>query len=188
MTTIDLGRGARSRLRVAEAKAWARIERDDEDGLIAALIRAAREAIEAMAGLVLVAAQLSAGARSGARRRLGRGRRAGRWGRSTGVTAYTRTACPCSFDAGGVAIERSLGLEAFRLSPAARGRSGERHRRWSSRRASRPARCPENLLLALKTIVAASYEMRAAVEPGMQPAVMPALASALIAPYRRVRI
>ncbi|MEF2551763.1 head-tail connector protein [Aurantimonas sp. A2-1-M11] len=59
MTIIDLGLGdagepASVAEAEAEAKAWARIDRDDEDGLIGGLIRAARETIEALTGLVLV--------------------------------------------------------------------------------------------------------------------------------------
>ena len=57
MTIIDLGAldGAElvEPVSLSEAKAWARIERDDEDALIAGLIRAARQAVEAMTGLVL---------------------------------------------------------------------------------------------------------------------------------------
>ena len=187
MTIIDLGLGgADEPASVAEAKAWARIDRDDEDGLIAALIRAARETIEAMAGLVLVQRSFrlaldpvsADGWMEIARRPLGA---------ITGVTAYASGGVPVMFDAGEAIIERALGVEAIRVSPGVRaaavnGVEVEFEAGFAA------GAVPENLRTALLVIVAASYEMRAAVDPGQQPAVMPELARSLIAPYRRVRI
>ncbi|MCB8836101.1 head-tail connector protein [Aurantimonas sp. VKM B-3413] len=185
MTTIDLG-VVEEPVSVADAKLWARIERDDEDGLIAALIRAAREAIETATGLALSQRSFRLvldpvpphGWIEATRHPL----------EALGpVTAFAADGTPNLLDAEDVVIERSMGLEAFRLSPAAReaaanGIEIEFTAGFSA------GKVPENLLLALKTIVAASYETRAAVGPDMQPALMPDLAATLIAPYRRVRI
>ncbi|MEC5324616.1 head-tail connector protein [Aurantimonas sp. A3-2-R12] len=121
MTMIDLGGGVEP-MTAADIKIWARIDRADEDGLIANLIRAARETIEAI--------RLSPAVRMAA--------------------------------ANGVEVEFEAGFAVGMV--------------------------PENLLLALRTIVAASYELRAAVDPSQQPAVLPPLARSLLAPYRRVRI
>ncbi|MDY8109110.1 phage head-tail connector protein [Fulvimarina sp. 2208YS6-2-32] len=52
MVTIDLGRAV-SPVGLAEAKAWARIERGDEDDTLALLLSAASEAAEAELGLAL---------------------------------------------------------------------------------------------------------------------------------------
>ncbi|TFF20558.1 hypothetical protein E3C22_16765 [Jiella endophytica] len=185
MTTIDLGLAAEP-LSLAEAKAWARIERDDEDALIAELIRAAREAIERETGLALSSRSfqlvLDPAPRDG-------------WVEATrhplvsidGVTAYDAAGNPVVFAADQAIAERPRGGEGFRLSAAvieqaANGIEIELSAGFGD--ADRPA----DLMLALKVIVAASYEARALVEPGMQPALRPALAERLIAPYRRVRL
>lgn len=185
MTTIDLGGGVEP-MTAGDIKIWARIDRDDEDGLIANLIRAGRETIEATTGLVL------------ARRMFrlvldpvpGDGWAEVRLSPIVGVTsitAYGADGTPIVFDASEAIVERVLGIEAIRLSPAVRmaaanGVEVEFEAGFSV------GTVPENLLLALRTIVAASYELRAAVDLDQQPAVLPPLARSLLAPYRRVRI
>lgn len=185
MTTIDLGGGAEP-LTAADIKIWARIDRDDEDGLITDLIRAARETIEAATGLVL--------ARRVFRLALdpvpGDG-----WvevRRSpivviTSITAYEANGTPRIFDPGEAVVERVLGIEAVRLSPAVR-MAAANGVEVEFEVGFAVGMVPENLLLALRTIVAASYELRAAVDPSQQPAILPPLARSLLAPYRRVRI
>ena len=185
MTTIDLGLPAEP-LALAEAKAWARIERDDEDGLIAGLIAAGREAIERETGLALIARSF--------RLTLDPVPRGG-WVEATrrplvavaGVTAYDASGNPATFTAAEAIAERPRGADFFRLSnavidAAANGVEIEFTAGFAE------GECPADLLLALKTIVAASYEARALVEPGMQPALRPALAERLLAPFRQVRI
>ena len=185
MTTIDLGLAAEP-LTLAEAKAWARIERDDEDALIGDLIRAGREAIEGETGLSLVARSF--------RLSLDPAPCDG-WVEATrrplvsvdGVTAYDAAGNPALFTPEDAIVERPLGLDGFRLAgpvvdAAANGVEIEFTAGFAA------GACPAGLLLALKAIVAASYEARALVEPGLQPALRPAIAERLLAPYRRVRI
>ncbi|MBO0904916.1 head-tail connector protein [Jiella sonneratiae] len=185
MTTIDLGPVAEP-LTLADAKIWARIERDDEDGLIARLIAAGREAIERDTGLALVARSF--------RLTLDPAPCDG-WVEATRrplvsvdtVTAYDAAGNPRVFEPAEAIVERPRGTDGFRLAPAvldAASNGVEIEFVAGYGDADRPA----ELILALKAIVAASYEARALVEPGMQPALRPAIAERLIAPHRRVRI
>lgn len=185
MTTIDLGVTAEP-LALAEAKAWARIERDDEDGLISGLISAGREAIERETGLALIARSFRLALDPAP---------ADGWVEMTrrplveveGVTAYDAAGNPTAFTASEAVAERPIGADGVRLSgavldAAANGVEIEFTAGFAA------GACPAGLVLALKAICAASYEARALVEPGMQPALRPAIAEQLIAPYRRVRI
>ena len=185
MTTIDLGLVAEP-LSVADAKAWARIERDDEDGLIADLIRAGREAIERETGVSLVARRFRLaldpvpcdGWVEATRRPLAS---------IDGVTAYDTAGNPAVFTHSEGIIERPRGSEGFRLAGAVLDRAANGVEIEFSAGFAQ-GECPGDLLLALKAIVAASYEARALVEPGMQPALRPVLAERLLAPYRRMRL
>ncbi|MEX6505624.1 head-tail connector protein [Jiella sp. M17.18] len=185
MTTIDLG-GAGEPLSAADAKAWARIDRDDEDTLIAALVTAARETIEAATGLALSQRRF--------RLSLDPVPPFG-WVEATRhplvsidtVTAFGADGMPRAFETQDAVIERALGLEAIRLSPAVR-QAAANGVEIEFTAGFAAGEVPENLLLALKTIVAASYETRSAVSLTMQPALMPPLAERLIAPYRRMRV
>ncbi len=185
MTMIDLGGGVEP-MTAADIKIWARIDRDDEDGLIANLIRAARETIEATTGLVL--------ARRMFRLALDPVPSDG-WAEVrlspivgvTSITAYGADGTPTVFDASEAIVERVLGIEAIRLSPAVR-MAAANGVEVEFEAGFAVGTVPENLLLALRTIVAASYELRAAVDLSQQPAVIPPLARSLLAPYRRVRI
>ncbi|MBP0617922.1 head-tail connector protein [Jiella mangrovi] len=185
MTTIDLGVTAEP-LTLEAAKAWARIERDDEDALIADLIRAGREAIERETGLSLIARSfrlsLDPVPRNG-------------WVEATrrplvsidAVTAFDGAGSPVVFTAAEAIVERPRGSDGYRLSGAAVDQAVNGVEiEFSAGFAV--GKCPADLVLALKAIVAASYEARALVEPGMQPALRPAIADRLLAPYRPVRL
>lgn len=190
MTIIELGpiEGAElvEPVPLAEAKAWARIERDDEDELIGGLIRAGRQAVEQMTGLVL--------ARRGFRLALDPvpadgwieiGRRP--LGPITAIAAYDANGLPQAFPVSEGVVERALGIEAIRLSPAVRMASVNGVEvEFTAGFAE--GETPENLVLALKTIIAASYEFRASVGLSQQPAILPPLARSLIAPFRPVRL
>ncbi|MEF2551762.1 hypothetical protein VQ042_10385 [Aurantimonas sp. A2-1-M11] len=76
------------------------------------------------------------------------------------------------FDAADAIVERALGVEAIRVSPAVRaaavnGVEVEFEVGFAA------GTVPQALLTGLLVIVAASYETRAAVDPGQQPAVLP---------------
>lgn len=185
MTTIDLGGGVEP-MTAADIKIWARIDRDDEDGLIGDLIRAARQTIETTTGLVLARRQF----RVALDPVPGNG-----WIEVTrrpivsvvSITAYGSDGAPTAFAASEAVIERALGVEAIRLSPAVR-MAASNGVEVEFEAGFAVGMVPENLLLALRTIVAAAYEVRAAVDISQQPAVLPPLARSLIAPYRGVRI
>ena len=94
---------------------------------------------------------------------------------------------PQTFAVSEAIVERALGIEAIRLSPAVRMASVNGVE-VDFTAGFAAGETPENLVLALKTIVAASYEFRASVGLSQQPAIMPPLARSLIAPFARVRL
>ena len=186
MTLIDLGGIAAEPVTLAEAKAWCRIERDDEDGLIARLVTAARETVERETRLVLV--------RRGFRLSLDPVPADG-WieiirhplQEVTSVVAYDGAGVPTEFGADASVIERALGIEAIRVSQAVvRAAVNGAEIEFTAGFAS--GTVPQNLLLAMQRILATAYELRGAVSAGLQPAIVPEAARALIAPYRRVRL
>ena len=186
MTLIDLGGIAAEPVILAEVKAWCRIERDDEDALLARLITAARETVERETRLVLVRRSFRLlldpvpgdGWIEISRHPLQQ---------VTSVVAYDGAGVPTEFGAGEAVIERALGIEAIRVSRAVvtasvNGVEIEFEAGFA------PGAVPENLMLAIKRIVATAYELRGAVSIGMQPGIVPEAARALIAPFRPVRL
>lgn len=186
MTLIDLGPPAAEPVTLADLKTWCRIERDDEDALVVSLGKAARETVEALTLTIL--------ARRGFRLLVDAVPADG-WievprvpVRSVGaVTAYGATGTPQAFGTAHAVIERALGIEAVRVSPdvvaaAANGLEIEFDAGFDTGAA------PEGLKLAVRRIVSASYEVRGALPVSQQPAILPAAAAVLLAPYRRVRL
>lgn len=184
MTLINLGGDGAEPVPLADLKAWCRIERDDEDTLIGSLGKAARETIEAETRLMLV--------RRGFRLLVdpvpGDG-----WVEVrrhpveavTSVVAYDAAGVPVEFGPGEAVIERALGIEAIRVSRRViEAAANAVEIEFTAGLAAGDV--PEGLRLAIKRIVSASYELRAAVPVGQQPGVVPAAARALISPYRRV--
>ncbi|MEF2073828.1 head-tail connector protein [Consotaella aegiceratis] len=186
MTIVDLGTDLDEPVSLAVAKGWCRIENTDEDDLVVALIRAARQAIEAATGLVLVRRGFrlyvdpvpSTGWIEIARQPLVA---------VTSLVAYDGSGEPVSFGLDEVVIGRALGVEALRLSPAVRA-AATNGVEVEFEAGFAAGTVPEPLCLALKQIVATSYEVRSAVHPAAQPAIVPASAAALIASYRQVRL
>ncbi|KQT54252.1 hypothetical protein ASG43_01085 [Aureimonas sp. Leaf454] len=186
MTLIDLGPPAAEPLTLADLKTWCRIERDDEDGIVLSLARAARETIEALTRMILVRRAF---------RLVVDSLPADGWIEMhrmplrsvTSVTAFDAAGTPTLFGPAHAVIERALGIEAVRLSPdvravAANGVEIEMEVGYDAGGA------PDGLKLAIRRIVSASYEVRAAVSPEQQPALVPPAAEALLLPYRRVRL
>jgi uncharacterized phiE125 gp8 family phage protein len=186
MTVIDLGGVLAEPVSLADLKAWCRIERDDEDALLTALARAARETIEAETRQVLVQRVFRVSVdpvpRDG-------------WieveryplQEVTAIVAYDAAGMPVAFEPEEAVIERAMGIEAVRLSrlvidAAVNGVEFEVQAGFAA------GAVPENLKLAIRRIVAASYELRAAIPVAMQPGLVPPAAHALIAPFRRVRL
>lgn len=186
MTLIDLGPPAAEPVTLADVKSWCRIDRDDEDALISGLVRAARLQIESETGLVLarrafrlcVDAVPEDGWLEIPRRPLKA---------VTGVVAYDGTGTPAEYGPEEAVIERALGIEAIRLSPAVRSMAVN-GAEVEFEVGCDAGEAPEPLLVALRRIVATAYEVRGAVSSDQQPAVIPPLAAALISPYRRMRL
>ncbi|MCQ8781079.1 head-tail connector protein [Mangrovibrevibacter kandeliae] len=186
MTLIELAETVIEPVTVAEARSWCRIERDDEDELVASLVRAARQAVETETGLVLVrrAFRLAldpvppGGWIEVARRPLQV---------MVGVTAYGSDGAPIVFGEADAIIERALGIEAIRLSPAVRAVAANGVD-VDFEAGYAPGEAPGDLLLALKRTIAASYEVRGATGEGWRPAVLPPSAQDLTRPHRRMRL
>lgn len=161
MTLIDLGGIAAEPVTLAEAKAWCRIERDDEDGLIARLVTAARETVERETRLVLV--------RRGFRLVLDPVPADG-WieitrhplHQVTSVTAYDGAGVPTEFGPDASVIERALGIEAIRVSQAV-VRAAVNGAEIEFTAGFLPGDVPQNLILAMQRIIAAAYERKSVV-------------------------
>ncbi|SJZ65325.1 head-tail connector protein [Consotaella salsifontis] len=186
MTIIDLSPGLDGPLTLAEIKSWCRIDRDDEDELLSCLARAARETVEAMTGSVLARRTfrlcLDALPTDGwievKRRPLAA---------VTAVTAYDAKGRAIAFEPADAVIERELGIEAIRLSPAVRA-AAVNGAEVEFEAGYEEGVAPDGLRLALLKIVAASYEVRGAVAAEMQPALIPPSARALIDAARPARL
>ncbi|KQT88234.1 hypothetical protein ASG48_02010 [Aurantimonas sp. Leaf443] len=183
---IDLRNGASEPVTLDEAKAWCRIERDDEDALIAQLIASAREAAEAETGLVLV--------RRGFRLALDPVPPDG-WVEVPrvplvsidAVTAYDGAGQPAAIPLHEAIVERALGVEAIRLAPPVRS-SAANGVEIDVTAGLAPGMVPATIIHAMRLVVAASYELRGVVDPALQPGLVPAAARALLARHRRVRL
>jgi uncharacterized phiE125 gp8 family phage protein len=186
MVVMELGGGGAEPVTVAEAKAWCRIERDDEDELIAALVTAARETVERETRTVL--------AKRAFRIALD-GVPADRtiWvprtpiGAVTAVTSYGADGAPTSFPTASARPDRLCGADVLRLSEAVAAAAANGIE-VEFTAGFEPGNVPEACRLAVKQIVAASYELRGAVAPDMQPGVFPRAARELVAPFRELRL
>lgn len=178
MTLIELDKPATEPVSVPQAKAWARIERGDEDALIADLVRAARESVERETGLVLAARAF--------RRIVDPVPPDGRVAPTRGpvlrvieVRAYGEAGNETIAAPDAVAVE----AHEFVLAPHLRSFAVV-----EIDFEVLPKSVPEGLVQAMLRIVAASYETRGLVGGAMQPALVPPFAKALIAPFRPVRL
>lgn len=182
MILIDGERPAAEPVTLAEAKGFARIERDDEDALLADLVRAAREWAEVATGLLLARRTVRLaidGRPPDGRVILRRGPM-----RSVGtVTAFAADGAPLPLAANTVAIDAD-GF-TLRLDRSVTGPNGIEVELEAG---YEPDAVPGPVRLAILKIVVASYEMRASVPAAMQPGYVPGDAARLLAPFRRVRL
>ncbi|WP_193227613.1 head-tail connector protein [Aureimonas psammosilenae] len=180
MEWTEIGEIAAEPVSVAEAKAWCRIERSDEDGLIAGLIRAARETVERETGLVLARREFRLALTA-----VPRDRRVVSPVRPLASVSAIRVRRLGgdwhSVPPGEAVAERFGGVEALRFSEMV-AILGEGGVEIDLSAGFAPGKAPETLRHAVMRIVAAGYESRA---PG---AAMPAAARDAIAAYREVRI
>ncbi|WP_157944517.1 head-tail connector protein [Mangrovicella endophytica] len=186
MTLIDLGGDGGEPLDLADLKSWCRIERSDEDTLLTELIRSARETVEAETGLVLMPrsfrVSLDAAPFDGWCRLPRRPLRS-----VTSVIAYDAGGNARLFGTADYRLTRNGDAAAIRmgrsvLAAASNGLEIEFEAGFAEGAA------PASLILAMKRIAATAYELRSAVAPEQQPAVIPAAARELLAPFRPVRL
>lgn len=178
MVLIELSSPSAEPVSLAQAKAFARIERSDEDALLASLISAARETVERETGLVLAPRSF----RLVADIVPTSGRLASSVSpllRVTGVRSYDEAGTETVLAQSAVTIEGGN----FVLSPPLRTSASVEIEFEAG-----DDRVPEALLQAILRIVAASYETRGLVGADLQPALVPAFAKALLGPFRRVRL
>lgn len=176
MILIELEKPAAEPASVAEAKAWARIEREDEDDIVAALVIAARECVEQRTGMVLgdrpfrmVLAEMPAGRTVVVPKRPVT--------QVTGVRTYDEQGNETIHDAGSVRIAG----ERLVLDMDARAEGGVEIEFRAG-----DDRVPEAVRQAILRIAAASFDTRGLVSGALQPAIVPPFADALLAPFRRV--
>ncbi|WP_156419390.1 phage head-tail connector protein [Aureimonas sp. AU12] len=183
MIWIETGTGAGEPVTVAEAKAFLRLERGDEDALLATLIAAAREAVETETGLVLREARHRIAFEPGAgTRRVALSRRPVR--AVLEATAFDAAGEPRAIDPAGIAVLNEP-LGSVLVLPEVNAANGVEIELETGIAAGD---LPDSLRLAILRLVAASYEMRGAVAPAMQPAFVPPLVRGLLAPFRAVRV
>ncbi|MBV9558135.1 MAG: phage head-tail connector protein [Pseudolabrys sp.] len=188
MSAILLTPPASEPLSLAEAKAWLRVEHDDDDDVITALIAAARLHVEALTRRALITQSW---------RLVLDG-----WpvtGRIDMTPAPLRTLNAARvYDAGGVT--HSVDTQAFVVDPAGAALS---FAPWSVAQPGRVAAgieldvtagygdaedVPEPLRQAIRLLLAHWYENRGLVTSGPNVAALPATAAALLAPYRAVSL
>ncbi|WP_427025899.1 head-tail connector protein [Aureimonas ureilytica] len=186
MIWIEWDKSGEEPVSLGEVKRFLRLERDDEDAIVARCISAAREAVEAQTGLVLTERRLRLSFEPDpARDRLALHRR-----------PLRDVAEAIGYDEAGAAVP--LEPASFRLDPqpfgawlqlpaglAARAPNGVE---LELRAGEAPDDVPEALKLAIVRLAGAAFETRGAVSPALQPAFMPPLARALIAPFRTPRL
>lgn len=173
-------------LSLAEAKAYLRVETDAEDTLIETLIRVAREHLESAAGLSLLS--------QGFRLFLDD------WPKAhavlirkhpvrtlDAVTIYDQEGLPVPIDLATVVLDKArrparLVVKAIR-APARIVNGIEIE--FTAGFGESGAEVPDVLKRAMLLHVAAMYEIRGGVEPGQQPATVPAGYDRLVAPWQR---
>lgn len=185
MTLIELGGMGAEPVSVAEAKAWCRIERNDEDALVGTLVKAAREAIERETRLILARRSFRVALDTvPTDRRIAMPRRP--LVAVTAVTAYGPDGSARSFSSGSATIDRFLETAARVSEEVAAAAVNGLEIEFTA--GFDAASVPEALKLATKQIVSATYEIRGAVSADLQPGVMPAAARDLISAYREIRL
>lgn len=167
-----------------EAKAWLRLDGAAEDGVVALLVSAAREMVEAHTGLILrrgmfrVAFEPEAGARV-----LRLSRRPAR--RVTGARAFDAAGVTRDVPAEGFAVRDEACRQRIEL-PEGFAEAARNGAELDVEAGMEPAEVPAPVRLAMLRLVAAGFELRGAVAAEHLPGVMPAHVRGLLAPWRRV--
>ncbi|WP_411035100.1 head-tail connector protein [Shinella sp. BYT-45] len=189
MTIAELLPPAAEPITLAEAKAHLRLDTNDEDGLLTALIRTARQYLEAETGLCLIVRPL--------RLYLDRwpGERVIQIARGPvqaieTVTVYDALGEPVAVDAAGHVLDGAARPARLLLPrrPAAERAVNGIEIDFTAGFGESGADVPDTLKRALLLHVAAMYELRGVLAPDAQPGAVPPGYDRLVAPHRLRRL
>jgi uncharacterized phiE125 gp8 family phage protein len=186
MIWIEWDKSGTEPVSLSEAKAFLRLDRDDEDAVVATCLKAARQAVEAETGLVLterrvrIAFEADPASESLAIRR--RPLRA-----VLEATGYDGRGAAVTLDPATFRLKAQPFGADLLLPPGLAGRAPNGVE-LDLRAGLKVEEVPEALKLAILRLAAVGYETRGAVGPALQPAFLPPLVRALIAPFRAPRL
>ena len=189
MTIAELLPPAAEPITLAEAKAHLRLDTDEEDALVLALIRTAREYLEAATGLCLIARPLRLYLDDWPESRMIQIAR-GPVQAIDLVTVYDADGTPVEVNASGHVLDgtaRPARLILAEKPEPERAMNGIEID-FTAGFGETGAEVPDTLKRALLLHVAAMFELRGAVSPGDQPGAVPAGYDRLVAPYRMRRL
>ena len=186
MIWIELGTGAVEPVSQDEAKRFLRLERDDEDALLATCLKAARETVEAETGLFLAPRRMRLALEVDPR--VGHVHLRRRPVHSVvAALGFDEAGTAFPLEAAGFALTGEPFGTRLTVPPglAVRAQNGLELDLDVGHPATLVA---EALKLAILRLAAASFETRGIVPSGLQPAFMPPLVRALTAPFRVPRL
>ena len=189
MTIAELLPPAVEPVTLAEAKAHLRLDAADEDALVLALIRAAREYLEAATGLCLIARPLRLYLDDWPETRV-IGIARGPVQTIETVTVYDLAGLPVEADLAGYVLDgaaRPARLVLPQRPETARAVNGIEID-FTAGFGESGADVPDGLKRALLLHVAAMFELRGMLAPADQPGTVPAGYDRLVAPYRLRRL
>jgi uncharacterized phiE125 gp8 family phage protein len=189
MTIAELLPPAAEPITLAEAKAHLRLDTDEEDALVSALIRAAREYLEAATGLCLIVRPLRLYLDDWPEGRVIQIVR-GPVQTIDLVTVYDAEGAPVEVDASGHVLDGTARPARLVLAekPATERALNGIEIDFTAGFGETGAEVPDMLKRALLLHVAAMFELRGALSPGDQPGTVPAGYDRLVAPYRMRRL
>lgn len=189
MTIAELLPPAAEPITLAEAKAHLRLDTGEEDALVTALIRVAREHLEAATGLCLISRPLRLYLDDWPENRVIQIARGPVQAIDT-VTVYDGDGAPVEVDAGGHVLDGTARPARLILAekPATERALNGIEIDFTAGFGETGADVPDVLKRALLLHVAAMFELRGALSPGDQPATVPAGYDRLVAPYRMRRL
>ncbi|MCW5712464.1 phage head-tail connector protein [Shinella sp.] len=189
MTIAELLPPAVEPVTLAETKAHLRLDAADEDALLSALVRVAREHLEAATGLCLITRPLRLYLDDWPETRVIQIAR-GPVQTIEMVTVYDAAGLPVAVDASGYLLDGTA--RPARLLLPARPASGRALNGieidFTAGFGESGADVPDGLKRALLLHVAAMFELRGVLFPADQPGTVPAGYDRLVAPYRMRRL
>ncbi|MDX3928867.1 MAG: head-tail connector protein [Shinella sp.] len=189
MTIAELTPPLAEPITLAQARAHLRLDHGEEDALLEALVRAAREHLEAETGLVLISRTFRLYLDAWPRTRVIQIAR-GPVQSIESVTVYDALGMPLEVDAAGFVLDgtaRPARLYLPEWPGPGRALNGIEID-FSAGFGEAGTDVPDTLKRAMLTHVAAMFELRGTVAAGDQPALVPAGYERLIAPFRMRRL